>query len=299
MPKSKFVMINNYLIDVSIKEDHTFECDVTDYPTESGQSFSDNIRPKPIQITMEGVVSNSPLGEIIQERKAQAATVAAAVAAVNPIGTASIAANSEPNVSAVAAYELLRRVWDQREPVTIRTSLGTFERMAPVSLTIPRDKDTGDALHFTATFQQIQVVTNARVRIKTAIRAGKKKDKGPLAAVDKTAALRIWAQGRVPGKLPIVAFKVIYYAPKNVRTVAPFEPGGIHIAPVDRYFHKDGVQLTPAEVDAYRKDTSRDHVRLQQRSTNFNAINPPPPDPDEFTKKHADMTGLNRPSNRQ
>jgi len=50
------------------------------------------------------------------------------------------------------------------DTVTIRTSLGTFEKMALVSLNVPRDASTGEALHFTAQFQQVQFATNKRVR---------------------------------------------------------------------------------------------------------------------------------------
>src|SRR5688572_28114694 len=125
--KQQFAMINNYLIDVSVKEDHSFESDVTDFPAESGASFSDNIRPKPIRITMEGIVSDTPIGEMVGNRPQTA-----------PVTTPAQADESAHVISQVA-YTKILEVWNKREPVTIRTSLGTFERMALVSLSVPRD----------------------------------------------------------------------------------------------------------------------------------------------------------------
>lgn len=149
--KVTFVMINDFLIDVALTETHEFEADVTEYPVESGSSISDNIRSKPIMVTMEGLVSNSPLEEIAKYRIAPAEPVA-------------------------DAYAMLLDVRDKREPVTIRTSLGTFENMALQSLSIPRDGSRGDALRFTAKFQQIQTVTNVRgKRLRTSIPGGKRK----------------------------------------------------------------------------------------------------------------------------
>ncbi len=181
---TQYVMINNYLIDVSIKEGHAFDAEVTDFPVESGSSFSDNIRKKPITVMMEGLVSNKPIGDIIDKRRS-------AGAPATNFSTLSIVDNH-----AQEAYAVLLAVWGVGEPVTIRTSLGTFERMALTSLNVPRDAQTGDVLYFTASFQQIQVVTNERIRKRTATRTGKKRDLGPQPGVEKNQPLIIWNKGR-------------------------------------------------------------------------------------------------------
>lgn len=167
-----FVMINDFLIDVSISESHEFEAEVTDYPVESGANISDNIRSKPIVITMEGIVSNSPL---------------------QPLADFRVPQNADPTTE---AYKMLIDVRDKREPVTIRTSLGTFTSMALQSLSIPRDGSLGDALRFTAKFQQIQTVTNKRSK-RVAVPNGKGKDNwGQLLAKIKEL-----------GTIPVISFQ--------------------------------------------------------------------------------------------
>jgi hypothetical protein len=198
----EFVMINNFLIDVSIQEDHTYESEVTDYPIESGGSISDNIRPKPITVTMQGIVSNTPLGGILAARQR----------------TETTSAQGSANVMEKAAYFLLKQIWIDREPVTIRTSLNTFENMALTSLTIPKSKDVGSALHFTASFQQIQIVTNKRVQLRVAVPIGRgAKNLGPLPSTTRLIRSILWRQGNPPGTDFIPFTEVIYLANRETR----------------------------------------------------------------------------------
>lgn len=158
----QFVMIDDFLIDVSLTEEHEFDSDVTEYPVESGADISDNIRPRPLRVMMEGVVSATPLPSIVAARPTRTNVINEDVqVGVNP---------------AVDAYQLLVAIRDQREPVTIRTSLDTYKNMALESLSIPRDAGTGDALRFRATFRQIRTVENRRSLKRVAVPNGKGKD---------------------------------------------------------------------------------------------------------------------------
>ena len=134
------IIIDDFLIDCSISENHTFDSDVTDYPVESGSNISDNIRPLPLVVEIEGVVSNTPIGLIADNRRGR----------TNP--------DQSP---ADDAYDLFQRIRDRRKPVTIMTSLRTYNDMALKGLSIPRGENM-DAMRFRATFQQIQTVENVR-----------------------------------------------------------------------------------------------------------------------------------------
>lgn len=171
----QLVMIDDFLIDVVLSEDHTFESDVTEYPVESGSNITDNVRPRPIVVTMECLVSNTPIGFL---------------ASRHPNGEQG--GGGEP---ADDCYELLQKIRDKREPVIIRTSLRTFDNMVLKSLSIPRAKDRGDALKFTASFQQIQVVTNKRTRRIAVPGGGGRNNKGQLPATFKD----------LPG-IPVISF---------------------------------------------------------------------------------------------
>lgn len=164
MAATQLVMIDDFLIDCSISENHTFESQVTEYPVESGSNISDNIRPMPITVEMECLVSNSPIGVMKDFRD----TISAA-----PPGGGSGDDGTKPSV---AIYEKLQVIRKNRKPVTIRTSIRTFERMVLKNLTIPRSGKSGDDLRFSATFQQIDTVENKRsIRVSTPIGNGKKK----------------------------------------------------------------------------------------------------------------------------
>lgn len=138
-----FVMIDGFLIDISVSEDHSFEAEVTSHPVESGSTISDNIRPQPIKVSLTCMVSNTPLEPMRSSRGSR----------LGP---------EETNVIAQQALDHLRQIWAKREPVTIRTSIGTFTNMAMSSLSVPRAADDGDSLRFSVTFTQIVTVTNAR-----------------------------------------------------------------------------------------------------------------------------------------
>ena len=166
MADIELVMIDDFLIDCSINESHTFESDVTEYPVESGSNITDNIRPKPVVIEMECLVSNTPIGIMKTFRD----NISTGENSVKP---------SE------AAYEKLQAIRRRRKVVTIRTSLRTYENMALKSLNIPRSGKSGDDLRFTATFIQIETVENKRsIRVSTPIGNGKGKITKPLTPYD-------------------------------------------------------------------------------------------------------------------
>lgn len=159
------VTIDGFIIDATLTESHTYESDVTSYPTESGSTITDNIRPRPVTVQIDGIVSDTPIGTVATTRANES--------------TAS-GSNFEFLPSDAALAKLLE-IRDKREPITIETSLKRFESMALTQLEIPRDAETGMALRFSATFQQITIVTNNRTTIRVASpnNGAKKKKSAP------------------------------------------------------------------------------------------------------------------------
>jgi hypothetical protein len=168
------VYIDGYLIDAALSEGHKLSSTVTKYPTESGSKISDHIQNEPRAVTIEGIVSDTPIGNV--------ATVRA-----NATASATGALDFLPTDEALAKLEAL---WESREPVTVQTSLvggKTYESMALTDLDIPVDETTGHALRFTAVFEQIKIVQNNRtiVRVANAGLGGKsKKSAVPVVVVD-------------------------------------------------------------------------------------------------------------------
>jgi hypothetical protein len=139
------ILIDNHVFDAALFETHRRDSEVTEFPVESGADFTDHIRRLPIEVEIEGIVSDTPIGQVALLRELD--------------GGSGVLPSEE-------ALAKLEQIYERRQPVTIQTSKKLYERMAMTSLEIPVDRETGKALRFTATFRQIKVVTNQRIAIR-------------------------------------------------------------------------------------------------------------------------------------
>lgn len=175
------VRVNGYPMDVAISEEHSFPGEVTKRPVEQGADFTDHIRDLPPIIKLECIVSDLPVGDIASDATRTGVAL--------------------PSADALAKLIELKAA---RKPVTIETSLGRYESMAFVELTIPRDAKRSGALFFAAAFERVVVVTNRRTRtaVKTTM-AGAGGKAGANSKVPKTMVVTPkfeWRHGVPPGK---------------------------------------------------------------------------------------------------
>lgn len=152
------MMIGPVVVDALISEDHALPSETTEYPLEQGSNVSDNTRALARELSVEGMISDAPLGTDLQKLRVRE--------------TGGTIAPSE------YAYALLEKIYTDREPVTVITSLRTYPSMVMLSCNVRRDKDTGRALSFTAAFKQITIVTNQRTVIRTDIRGAQNLNRG-------------------------------------------------------------------------------------------------------------------------
>jgi hypothetical protein len=156
------VIIKGYALDSARIEEHTFEADVALEPAESGAMMTDHVQPMPVSFTVEGWVSDTPIGAMVAKR-AEFALIS---------GEAFARPSDE-------AFAHLRQIYEDREPVVVETDLLRYDNMIMRSLSIPVDATTGDALMFRAEFVQVRIVQNERVTVRVAVpRASKKKNLG-------------------------------------------------------------------------------------------------------------------------
>lgn len=165
------ITIDGYPIDASLTETHTYEADVTSYPVESGATVTDNVRPKPVTVSVECVVSDSPLAQVLAARRAK--NLADPAFLVSPV---------------IEAFDRMVQILNTREPVTIETGLAfkVYQNMVLISFVPTFDKNTGRALKFSASFTQITIVNNIRARIRvasTGVPSGKSKTSGPAVVI--------------------------------------------------------------------------------------------------------------------
>lgn len=141
--------IDGYPIDVELSSTTSFESEATEYPVESGADITDHVRARPIEVEIEGLVSDTPIGAIARDP--------------SRLATAGF---TRPSVD---AYTRLQQIRDAREPVTIETSLDVYDNMMLIELSAPREASQGTAFKFTAKFRQVTLVTNNRTTVRVAI----------------------------------------------------------------------------------------------------------------------------------
>jgi len=128
-------------VDVAITESHETDCDVTENPVEDGANITDHVQVKPAKLTIEGLVSDTPI-KFLQ-------------------GLRSLFDDNRSRKT----YEELLAIQQAREPISVITGLKQYENMILKTLTIPRSVDTGRALRFSALFQEVRIVESRTIAI--------------------------------------------------------------------------------------------------------------------------------------
>ena len=135
----------NMEFDVITSEQHKWSADVTSNPVEDGNTVTDHIKINPDSLDITGVISNASLsrwkGHFIEKFLD--------------------ILDRESNIQ--RAFDQLRKLLEKRQPVMIYTRYRNYPDMVLTSLSIPRDKDSGDAIEFTASFTHIKRVKTLTV----------------------------------------------------------------------------------------------------------------------------------------
>lgn len=152
-------------IDAVVTETHLDEVEVTDHPVEIGVNISDHMRVKPATITLDGIVSNTPLP-----------TAGAPSSPLQADGVTYTSRSAAVPARAGSAYQQLLALKTGGQLVTVVTALRSYDQMALVSLSVPRDAKTGNALRFTAVLKEIKFALSqvAVISVPTKQNLGKK-----------------------------------------------------------------------------------------------------------------------------
>jgi hypothetical protein len=120
---------------------------VTDYPVEEGANISDHIVNDPREVSVEGIVTNSPVqflgGRLDKQARGTQNNGRFLGRAIN---------------RAQIAFQELERIFSDKELVTITGQYKVYRDMAMISAPVERQVGDGDAIQFTATFRQIRKV---------------------------------------------------------------------------------------------------------------------------------------------
>ncbi len=258
------ISIAGYPIDIAKMETHSLDAEVTDHPVEKGSVISDHVRLNPIEITLECLVSDTPIGVIATDPTRQAGAIE-----INGESSDTAPTPSED------AYAFLKRIRLAREPVTIETSLDRFENMVLTSLSVPRNATTSGGLTFEVTFKEVVIIENLRVTVRVATPGSGSINKVDLGLGDgKLLHGRriLWRHGQPPGTEPpvglIVFTEVVVLQEQktsqgNTIRVVTFTGKNV---PLAKYAHEStGVLLTEQELINFRKDLARDGLKRQKQ----------------------------------
>jgi len=172
--------IGSLQLDASLKDSHSFENEVSSFPIEDGFTISDNIRVLPVQLTIDGIVTDSPISVRFQD-------VNDIVSGNSSNRTESLVVEREDTAVRVeTARDVLLKIRGENgkdpEIVTIVTGLKVYENMVMTKLTFDRDGKTGRALPFTASFTRLvtKQLSTETLKPKPVVKdkASSKKNKG-------------------------------------------------------------------------------------------------------------------------
>lgn len=163
------IWIEDFAIDASIREVATYESLVAEDPIETGSDITDHVRNKKPDLVIDAVVTDSPIGAMVDARNT----------------------TTLPTEDALAHLLKLR---ESRQPFTVLCNLGLFGSVVFKRLVIPRDPRTGAALGFTATLKQIEIVDVERTTVRVSIpRTQRKEKRGTKATKENATAADIKA----------------------------------------------------------------------------------------------------------
>jgi hypothetical protein len=136
---AKIVEILSFTIfnfDVTTSEQHKHSVDWTKNPVETGLEVTDNAVVQPDELTLSGVISDTPLGLTV------------------PL----------PD-RAQSSYDTLLRLKDQKLLVTVVTGIKVYQDMGISGVTLQRDPKNGQAIRPTVTFRKIRIVNSVTIAI--------------------------------------------------------------------------------------------------------------------------------------
>lgn len=166
------------IMDVVINIVPTYTNEITDHPVEEGSDVTDHIRRKPIEITVRGEMSQTPLN--LDDYLSRATNIAGgAIGAkvggfaptVGAIASSKLSANllkSDGGISdpASTARETLERLVVDKAIFALNTKEKLYRNMSITTLSFPKDQNTGGKLVFQFNAKEINFVTAQKVEVK-------------------------------------------------------------------------------------------------------------------------------------
>lgn len=137
-------LIDGFSIDIAREESFSRRAEMTKFQVEKGTDVSDHIRLLNDTITMSGVVTDTPIGNMEIVR-------------------------GEGTTPSQDARDKLQAIYAAKQPITIVTTNGVEENMVLIDLSEKKDRETTGGYFFDATFERMRIVENRREIVKPKI----------------------------------------------------------------------------------------------------------------------------------
>lgn len=134
-------LVTEIPIDARIASTYTFSSEVTEFPVESGASITDHVHLRPDTITIEGMVTDTPVNEM--------------PAVLGLRGDSELQSTSRRRQK---AFDAIFQVWKDRIPLTVVTEYLIFDDMVIESFEVPKSPDRGEAVWFNMTLKKINKI---------------------------------------------------------------------------------------------------------------------------------------------
>jgi len=155
--------------DAIISESHTDDATITDHPVAVGSDITDHIRMQPEQITLTGMITNTPI------------VFLSSILSKSPVGT-EVAGTFFPSTVHAddrvdEGYSKLRELQSSGTLVNVFTTLRSYEDMAIVTLSVNRDVQKGKVLEISITLRKIVIAKSLSVSLPDPVKIANKKKK--------------------------------------------------------------------------------------------------------------------------
>lgn len=147
--KTESMGIAGLPFDLFISEKHALSFKVGEHPLQNGATVSDHVQQELQEVTIEGMFTNHPIGN--------ASGTDSKVKFEDDFASQDVR-SSVTNV-ALEKLESLRALAKKKEPVRLVCSLDIYPKMVITGLEYERDKDSGNAIRFSVTLREVNIVS--------------------------------------------------------------------------------------------------------------------------------------------
>lgn len=137
----------DFTLDADLSDRHSRRVTISKHPIETGAKPIDHAELEPRTYMCEGIFTNVPLDAATQQARG--------LAEGTPLDGSWVKSMADA----------LDQLLEMRQPMTISTDMRVYTNMVMLTLDIPRDPSIGEAIQFTATFEEVRFVQTQTVTL--------------------------------------------------------------------------------------------------------------------------------------